>query len=130
MRALVIFTAFAFTLFGQRHKLDEVDAEKPEGKLLQQCMQENDPAKKAELMEQFAGQYPKVEQTPWVLEQLQAYYVKANQPDKIIAAGDRLLAVDPDDPEAALQALKAAEAKKDLALVRKYSDATYANAMK
>ena len=59
--------------------------------------------------------------TPWVLEQLQGIYVKANEPDKIIAAGDKLLALDPDDPEAALQCLKAAETKKDAAAIKKYS---------
>jgi tetratricopeptide (TPR) repeat protein len=130
MRTLTMTLVLALAAFGQRHKLDVVDAEKPEGKLLQQCMQENDAAKKAALMEQFAGQFPKAEQTPWVLEQLQAYYVKAGQHDQIIAAGDRLLAVDPDDPEAALQALKAAEAKKDIALVQKFSDMTFANGTK
>jgi hypothetical protein len=93
-------------------------------------MQENDAAKKAALMEQFAGQFPKLEQTAWVLEQLQAYYVKAGQADQTISAGDRLLAIDADDPEAALQALKAAETKKDTALVEKFSDRTYANANK
>jgi tetratricopeptide (TPR) repeat protein len=130
MRTLVMTLVLALAAFGQRHKLEEVDAEKPEGKLLQQCMQETDAPKKAALMEQFAGQFPKAEQTAWVLEQLQAYYVKAGQPDQIISAGDRLLAADPDDPEAALQALKAAEAKKDIALVQKFSDKTYANGMK
>src|SRR5436305_5166356 len=130
MRTLVLLIAFSVTAFGQRHKLDEVDAEKPEGKLLQQVMQENDAAKKAALMEQFAGEFPKAEQSGWVLEQLQAYYVKANQPDQIIASGDKLLVIDPDDAEAALQALKASEAKKDLALVRKYSDVTHRNARK
>jgi hypothetical protein len=130
MRSVIVLLAFALSAFGQRHKLEEVDAEKPEGKLLQQCMQENDAAKKAALMEEFAKQFPKVEQTAWILEQLQAYYVKAGQPDQIISAGGRLLAIDPDDPEAALQTLKAAEAKKDVALVLKFSDATHASATK
>jgi hypothetical protein len=79
-------------------------------------------------MEQFVQQYPKLEQTPWVLQQLQTLYVKAGQPDKILAAGDRLLALDPGDPEAALQNLKAAETRNDLATIQKYSDLTYANA--
>ena len=46
MRTLVLLIAFSLAAFGQRHKLDEVDAEKPEGKLLQQVMQESDDAKK------------------------------------------------------------------------------------
>ena len=130
MRTVLLLIAFSLAAFAQRHKLDEVDAEKPEGKLLQQCMQENDAAKKAALMEQFVEQYPKLEPTAWILEQLQSYYVKAGQPDNVLIAGDKLLAVDPDDPEAALQNLKAAETRKDLALIQKYSDLTSANARK
>jgi tetratricopeptide (TPR) repeat protein len=130
MRRFVFLLAFACAAFGQRHKLEEVDAEKPEGKLLQQIMQENDTGKKAALMEQFTGEFPKLEQTAWVLEQLQAMYVKANQPDQIIATGQKLLALDPDDPEAALQCLKAAEAKKDIPMIVSFSAKTSANARK
>src|ERR1044072_6390197 len=113
MRLVVLFVAFALTASGQRHKIEEVNSEKPEGKLLQQIMQENDTAKKAALLDQFAGEFPKQEATPWVLEQLQAIYVAGKDTDKIIATGDKLLALDPDDPEAAVQCLKAAEAKTD-----------------
>ncbi|HTS28323.1 MAG TPA: hypothetical protein VMH81_20765 [Bryobacteraceae bacterium] len=130
MRTVAILVACALAAFGQRHKLEGLDAQKPEGKLLQQVIQENDPAKKAVLMEQFASQYPKLETTAWVLEQLQASYVKAGDPDKIIATGEKLLAIDPDDPEAALQCLKAAEKKNDAALVKKWSATTSANARK
>ena len=131
MRAIVVLIVLAVTAYGQRHKAPtEVDAEKPEGKLMQQFMSESDPAKKNALLEQFASEFPKTEHTAWVLEQVQAFYVKGNQPDQIIAVGDKLLALDPDDPEASLQALKAAEAKKDVALIRKYSDATSTAARK
>jgi tetratricopeptide (TPR) repeat protein len=130
MRIVVILVAFSLAAFGQRHKLEEVDAEKPEGKLLQQLMQENDAAKKTALMEQFAGQFPKLETSAWVLEQLQATYVKAGDADKIIAAGEKLLAIDPDDPEAALQCLKASETKKDVEAIKKWSATTSTNARK
>ena len=130
MRKLAILIAFAVAAFGQRHKLEEVDAEKPEGKLLQQILQETDTGKKAALMEQFAQQYPKLDASAWILEQLQRIYVKANDPDKTIAAGEKLLAIDSDDPEAALQCLKASEAKKDPALIKKWSATTYVNAHK
>src|SRR5580765_5445155 len=130
MRRFALLIVFVGTALAQRHKLDEVDAEKPEGKLLQQIMQENDTAKKAALMEDFTGQFPKLEQTAWVLEQLQSHYVKANQPDQIIATGQKLLALDPDDPEAALQSLKAAEAKKDLPMIISFSEKTSVNARK
>src|SRR5436309_7046938 len=128
---LIAFSlAFSLTALGQRHKIEEVNSEKPEGKLLQQIMQENDPAKKAGLLDQFVTEFPKDPGTPWVLEQLQAIYVKSNDSDKVMAAGDKLLALDPDDPEAALQSLKAAEAKKDLPLIKKYSAAASAAARK
>jgi hypothetical protein len=131
MRTFAILIVFTVAALGQRHKPpEEVDAEKPDGKLMQQIMQESDAAKKNALMEQFAAEFPTNPHTGWVLETVQGHYVKANQPDQIIAFGDKLLALDADDPEAALQALKAAEAKKDLALIRKYSDATAKNARK
>jgi hypothetical protein len=84
-------------------------------------MQENDAEKKTALLTQFAGEYPKHEGTPWALEQLQAIYVKGNDGEKILATGDKLLALDPDDPEAAMQCLKAAEARKNASLIKKYS---------
>lgn len=130
MRTLALLIAFSLTALGQRHKIEEVNSEKPEGKLLQQIMQENDAAKKAALLDQYATQFPKDPGTPWVLEQLQGLSVKANDTDKIIAAGDQLLAADPDDPEAALQCLKAAEVKKDLPLIKKYSAMASAAARK
>jgi tetratricopeptide (TPR) repeat protein len=130
MRIVLVLIAFSLAAFGQRHKLEEVDAEKPEGKLLQQLMQESDPGKKTALMEQFAGEYPKLETSAWVLEQLQATYVKAGDADKIIATGTKLLVLDPDDPEAALQCLKASETKKDVELIKKWSAVTSANARK
>src|SRR5215467_5632291 len=121
MRTLAILIALALPIFGQRHKPPDVDTEKPEGKLLQEIGQENDVAKKTALMEQFVQQHPKGDATTWVLEQLQTAYIKAGDPDKILSAGDRLLAADPDDTEGALQNLKAAEAKKDAALIKKWS---------
>ena len=53
MRTLIILLAFGAAAFGQRHKMEDVDAEKPEGKILQQALQENDQAKKAALLERL-----------------------------------------------------------------------------
>lgn len=108
----------------QRHTLGEVNAETPEGQILQQIGQEQDAAKKLELMEKFVAEHPKHEGTGWVLEQLQIAYAKAEQADKTIATGEKLLALDPDDTEASLRNLKAAESKKDVELIRKWSDQT------
>lgn len=131
MRSLVIFIALSLAAFGQRHKAPvEVDAEKAEGKLMQQFLQESDAVKKLALYERFAAEFPKDPHAPWVLEQIQAHYASANQPDQVIAAGDKLLALDPGDPAAAFQSLRAAETKKDVALIRKYSEIAHRNADK
>ena len=131
MRKVAVLVALAvMAAFGQRHKIENVDPEKPEGKLLQQIIGESDPAKQAVLLEQYAGQFPKADGTGWVLEQLQKFYMKAGQPDKALAAGEKLLALDPGDTETALQNLKAAEAKKDPASILKWSASVSALARK
>jgi hypothetical protein len=130
MRPFVILVAFSCASLAQRHKIEQLDTEKPGGKLIQQIMQENDPAKRTPLLEEFAGQFQNSENLPWVLEQLQQTYVKAGDPDKVISAGDRLLAIDPNDPDAGLQCLKAAETKKDAGLMKKYAASTVAAARK
>lgn len=128
MRKLALFLAFALSAFSQRHKLEEVNSALPEGSLLQQVLREDDASRKVALMEQFAQQFPKAQSTPWVLEQLQAAYAKANDPDKTIATGEKLLALDPGDPGAPLECLKASEARKDYPGIRKWSDMASANA--
>src|SRR5215469_16004055 len=108
----------------QRHKLGTVNAETPEGQLLQQIGQTEDEGKKLQLMEQFAAQSPKHEAIGWVYEQMQTAYLKAGQPDKALETGDKLMAMDAEDLDAAHQNLKAAEAKKDPDLIRKWSNQT------
>src|SRR5260370_5673053 len=108
----------------QRHKLGTVNAETPEGLLLQQIGQAQDESKKLQLMEQFAAQSPKHEAIGWVYEQMQVSYLKAGEPDKALEIGDKLVAMDAADLDAAHQNLKAAEAKKDPDLIRKWSNQT------
>jgi hypothetical protein len=130
MRTLFVFVAFICAAFAQRHKVEDIDTEKPGGKLVQQILQESDGAKRKALLEQFTTEYPKHEGAAWALEQLQQIAVKAGDADQILAAGDKLLAIDPNDPEAGLQNLKAAQTKKDYALMKNYAIATSAAARK
>lgn len=95
-----------------------------------QGVQESDPAKKAAFLEQFCVQFPNSVAMAWTLETLQNLYIKAGQYGKIVATGEKLLALDPEDPESALQNLKASEALKDLAAIRKWSALASANARK
>ena len=108
----VLVCLLALPLAAQRHKVS-INAETPEGQLLQQIGQEEDAAKKAALAEQFVSQHPKHESIAWVYENMVHAYTKANQPAKAMEAGDKLLAIDPGDARTAHAALKAAEATKD-----------------
>jgi tetratricopeptide (TPR) repeat protein len=123
---IVVLAALTLAVAGsaQRHKLTAINAETPEGKVLQSIGTESDPAKKLALMEQFASEHAKHEAAGWVLSQMQIAYSKAGNHDKAIEAGERLLALDNTDIEAAYANLKAAEAKKDADGVMKWSAAT------
>src|SRR5260370_5477391 len=121
---ILVLILTAGSALAQRHKLGTVNAETHEGLLLQQIGQAQDESKKIQLMEQFASQSPKHEAIGWVYEQMQASYLKAGQPDKALEIGDKLVAMDADDLDAAHQNLKAAEAKKDPDLIRKWSNQT------
>jgi tetratricopeptide (TPR) repeat protein len=133
MRLLTLTLAFILlteVAAAQRHRLGTVDTATPEGKLLQQIGQEQDYTRKLALLEQFASQSPKHESIDWVYEQMQVAYTKTGQADKAIETGDKLLAMDPNDLDAAHNNLKAAEAKNDPDLIRKWSDKTSAMARK
>jgi tetratricopeptide (TPR) repeat protein len=123
MKSFLLVLLLAGTALAQRHKVN-INTETPEGQLLQQVGQEADDAKKLALLEKFTADYGKSENLGWVYSQLQPLYVKANQPDKAIEIGDKLIALDPEDLETSLTSLKAAEAKKDPDLVKKWSNAT------
>ena len=122
--AILTGLALAGAASAQRHKLDSINAETPEGKVLQSIGLEQDPAKKLAMMEQFAAEHGKHEAAGWVLSQMQIAYTKAGNHDKTIQAGEKLLALDNTDIEAAYANLKAAEAKKDSNEIAKWAGAT------
>ncbi len=112
----VIAGAFA----ADRHKID-VDAESDDGILLQRIQQEPLAARKLALLEKYAVQFPRTISIAWVYEQLLTIYVEAKQPDKMLATAESLLAIDPNDVDAAHAALKVAESNNDAALIEKYA---------
>ena len=123
MRTLLVAVLLVGSALAQRHK-PNINTETPEGQALQQIGQEPDEAKRLAGFEKFLQDYPKSENLAWVYSQMQPMYVKANQLDKAIETGDKLTALDPGDLEASLAALKAADAKKDPDLVKKWSSTT------
>ena len=117
----LLLTWAAGTASAQRFSIGEIDAQKPEGQLLQQIGQESDEAKKLALMEQFVAKFSGDKAVGAVYDQMQAVYIKTNQPDKVMATSEKLLALDPMYDVAAHQGLKAAEAKKDPDLIQKWA---------
>jgi tetratricopeptide (TPR) repeat protein len=122
--ALILALALPGASFAQRHKLATINAETEEGKMLQAIGQEADEAKKLAMMEQFASKFPAHAATGWVYTQLQIAYNKGGNSDKAVAIGEKLLALDAMDIDAAYANLKASEAKKDSEGVLKWSAAT------
>ncbi len=129
MKIVLLALLLAGGALAQRHKVN-INTETPEGQALQQIGQESDEAKKLAAYEKFTQDYPKSENLAWVYGEMQPLYVKANQPDKAVEAGEKIMAIDPEDLDTALATLKAAEAKKDPDLVKKWSNTTATLAQK
>ncbi|HEX6895124.1 MAG TPA: hypothetical protein VF146_07610, partial [Bryobacteraceae bacterium] len=104
----VVALLAAGSLRADRHKID-VDPETDDGILLQRIQQEPLPARKQALLEKYAAQYPKATSIAWVYEQLLPIYKEAKDNQKVIAIANALLAVDPNDLDAADDAFRASE---------------------
>lgn len=100
------------------------DPNTPDGKLVYQITKENDEAKKQALLEELVATYPTSGQAAWAWGQLQAAYLKAQEYDKALEAGEKSLAARPDQTEIAYNNLKAAEGKNDPDAVAKWADET------
>lgn len=103
-----------------RHKLI-IDPESDDGILLQRIQQEPMAPRKLALLEKFVAQYPKTPSIAWAYEQLLTIYSGANQPDKVAATAESLLAIDPNDLDSAHYALRVAESRNDTESIRKYA---------
>jgi len=106
--------------FGPRTKL-VINPDTADGQFLQLIELETDESRKLSLLEAFVNQFPRHESVGWVYMQMQLAYVNTGQFDKALDAGARVLALDADNVEAAQENIKAAEGKKDPALVKKWS---------
>ncbi len=128
MRVCILILALAALLsqglWADRHKPD-IDPESQDGILIQRIQQEPLQARRVALLEKFVVEFPQATSIAWIYEQLLPVYKEANDRDKVIATADALLAVDPNDLDAAHDALRAAEAKNDPELMRKYAKAAW-----
>jgi tetratricopeptide (TPR) repeat protein len=120
VRALLF--AFLLPSFApaERHKLTFVPGS-PAGEQLELIQHQIETARKIEQMEWFLKTFPKHEANAYLLEWMQTFYARGNNHPKVIEAGERLLALYPDDFDAIWRCRVAAEKLNDKALLEKWN---------
>ncbi len=101
-----------------------------EGELLELIEHQIDIHRKVDQIERFLQRYPSHASVSYLLEYLQAIFLRADEPDKSLAYGEKLLAMHPLDLDAMFRCQKAAEMKKDPALIKTWDDRVYQLAAK
>ncbi len=100
-----------------------IDPNSKEGYLLELIQAETNPQTKLLLLEQFVRQFPKFDSLDAVYEvTFKRSMWKADFYDKAIAAGEKLLTLDPQDIDCARRNLDAAQKKKDTALTKQWTE--------
>lgn len=124
LTVLVALLACSSLISAQRPK-PVYDPETKEGLLIEHIQQETDPSEKLHFMEQFAVQYPTNPAVAWVYDHLQPAYMKEKAWDEAMRIGDKRIALEPDNLEAAKLGLKAAETKGNSEDIAKWADSTW-----
>src|SRR5258706_3360249 len=99
-----------------------VKPDTPDGNFLDLIGLETDFDKRVTLIEQFTIMFPRSESIGWAYSQLQEAEFKDGKLDKALEAGDKLLDLDPEDLDAAGTNKQIAIAKRDNALIKKYTN--------
>jgi hypothetical protein len=73
------------------------------------------------LLDRFWKDYQRTGLIHWAFDDICSAFEAAGQPAGALAAGEKLLALDPQDIEIAQKSLKLAEDQKDAALIEKWS---------
>jgi tetratricopeptide (TPR) repeat protein len=121
---LVILVAESGLMIAQRPK-PVYDPETKEGLLIEHIQQETDASEKLHFMEQFVVQYPTNPSIAWVYDHLQPAYMKEKAWDEAMRIGEKRVALEPDNLDAAKLALKAAENKASPDDIAKWADRTW-----
>ena len=130
MKLVTLFAVLILAVLPAAAQDFEMDTNTPEGRLLQQIGFEEDAQRKILLLEQFVKEHPNHGGIGWVYGQMPVLYAELNQPDKALAAGERMLAAKPTDAAGAHACLKIAEAQKDPDLIRQWAVNTFEAAKK
>jgi len=119
-RVLTVVSLLVPCCFAQQD-LQTGDAQPTEPWVLKQMLLQSHPETRLALLNQLHGDFQKAELISWAYGQICEAFEEAKQLDRALAAGEHLLALDPQELEVAQRGLKVAEKTQDAALVRKWA---------
>jgi hypothetical protein len=129
-RLLIAALLLAAAPAAAQRKPYQINAQTPEGLLLQRAGQEEEESKKIALYEEYLAKHPQHDGVTYALVQLQPLLLKAKQYDKVIQMGEQILKAEPENAPAAYNVLQACEQKQDAACVIAWSAKTVEAAKK
>jgi tetratricopeptide (TPR) repeat protein len=97
------------------------DAQNIEPVEMELMMRQADPDMKLLLLDRFGKDYQKAGMIHWAYDEVCKTFEASGQPARALAAGEKLMMLDPRDVEIAQKSLKIAEDQKDAALIEKWS---------
>ena len=103
-------------------KRSKPDPNTSDGRAFNGILWESNESRKIDLLERFDSQFPHSNWRTSAYSLLQDMYVSRKEPDKALQAGDKLLALDPDDLGVAHKNQQIAASKGDNDRARKYGD--------
>jgi tetratricopeptide (TPR) repeat protein len=133
MKRIALCAALCFAILpasGQQRYKFQLNAETPEGQLLQAAGQEEDESKKLALYTDFLAKHASHEGAAYAWAQAQPLLLKAGQLDQVVKAAEEILKVDPYNAPAAYNALQAMEKKNDVEGIKTWSGRTVESAKK
>ena len=113
--------AFAFVALLAQHSPAQTEPENIEVAELEHMFRQSDPEMKLLLLDRFWKDFQRTGLIHWAFDEACRAFEAAGQPAGALAAGEKLLARDPQDVEIAQKSLKIAEDQKDAALIEKWS---------
>jgi len=113
--------AVAFVALLAQHSPAQTEPENIEPAELEHMLRQSDPEMKLRLLDRFWKDYQRTGLIHWAFDEICRTFEAAGQPAGALAAGEKLLALDPQDIEIAQKSLKIAEDQKDAALIEKWS---------
>jgi hypothetical protein len=113
--------AVAFVALLAQYCPAQTEPENIEPAELEHMLRQSDPEMKLQLLDRFWKDYQRTGLIHWAFDEICRGFEAAGQPAGALAAGEKLLAHDPQDVEIAQKSLKIAEDQKDAALIEKWS---------